>query len=61
MTIHQQINNLREKENHELFMCQDNPNRSKDTLNRIRIEIRKLEKQADEIFQKQMKHCTWVG
>ena len=50
--LHQQIDNLRERENYERFMCQEHPERSRDCLKRLHAEIRKLEKQADEEFQR---------
>ena len=52
MNIHEQLDKLRERAEYERFMCQEYPNRSRDALKRLNKEIRKLEKQADEEFQR---------
>ena len=50
--IHQQLDKLRERANYERFMCQEYPQHSRDALKRLNAEIRKLEKQAEEEFQR---------
>lgn len=61
MTIHQQLDKLRERANYERFMCQEYPTRSRDALKRLNAEIRKLEKQADAEFQAYLKTRHLVG
>ena len=61
MVDFKQLDNLRARADHERFMCQENPSRSRDALKRLNAEIRKLEKQADEEFQTWLKAKAWVG